>query len=1000
MSMYHFHPTLLLRTPVYSYQFYSEKNLSEVLKQSFFRKAIYFSSEVFYNELEKVDFDLDKLDKKTIETLKKYFNRMCFRPTPFGICSAFGSLSWGPDETNIKLSNNNLKPHIQFSYAKSIEYANELLTNTDGLLYRLTTAIYKAGNEYRFIKSNHNNAQIEFIIDSLKSDRFFEKMLQYLSLWHTHAQISEFVCRQAGCTDNEANTYIQWLIDNQMILHHLEPNITGQDNLKRLLQERPDRSVKYIFDQVTQIHKSADLAQLPGKEANLQSNDFYVNLGINLPGAKLAQCYQQDIIDALHCLDLLSPVPESAGLLEFKKSFLQKFDGQTIPLLLALDPEVGVGYGDLAVEEDDVNIAKNIVDTSVSENRAIPWGNVHTLLFNKWKTAGNHNSVLVLTDEDLKDLKKDGINTPNSMSVMFRIVEDKVLIESVGGPCALALIGRFTPFDEAIKQLSHDMVANEMQYNPDIIFAEIAHICHDKTANIDRREHIYPHEIPILIQSTMQAEQQVLLSDLWVSVVNSKIIIQSKKHGKRVIPRLSSAFNYTRNDLAVFRFLCDLQKADIKTSFGVNLSGYFPGLNYYPRVEYKNTILQLGYWNIKKDIFKDVFKADAIGKITLFSAIRIQLQLPAFIALTQADHQLVFDLDKEPDVLFFLDAIKSLQQITIKEYLLPSTTHPVVMNEGGQPQVNQLIASIYHKQQVYRPITSSIIEGKVDNRKFIPGSEWLYLKLYCHSIRSNELLTDVIGKALKKLTKNNLVNEWFFIRYVDPGYHIRLRLKVEPQQHQNVLSFLNITLNTYVNTGLISKYNIDTYERELERYSHQYMAEFEHTFYTSSNFILAFFKKYAGIVDTKQILKFAMVSVNDMLLSLGLEGKSVIAFLDQVFTSFSNEFSSISDLKYQLDTEFRKQKPVIEWVRQNDAAYYQDLDLSKARKLFIHSLSHLKQTISAKSKWKDKWVSDLIHMHLNRLFVTDSRKQEMTVYYFMLKYERSVQARKTHVISN
>ncbi|MEO6523090.1 MAG: lantibiotic dehydratase [Mucilaginibacter sp.] len=996
MSTHHFHSTLLLRTPVYSY---SENNLTEVLKQSFFRKAIYFSSEVFYNELEKANFDLDKLDKKAVETLKKYFNRMCFRPTPFGICSAFGSLLWGLDTTDIKLSNNNLKPHIQFSYAKSIEYAGTLLNKgTDGLLYKLSAAIYKAGNEYRFIRSNYDNTQTEFIIDSFKGDRFFEKMLQYLDAWHMLPQIAEFVCQQTDCTDNEANTYIQWLIDKQIISQHLEANITGQDYLKRVLYERPDQSVKHIFDRVTQIHTAADLDKLPGKEVSLQSNDFYVNLGVNLPNAKLAQRYQQDIIDGLHCIDLLTPIAEFAGLLEFKKSFLQKFDGRTIPLLLALDPEVGVGYGNLAVEEDDVNIAKNIANASVLESRPLPWGNVHTLLFNKWKTAGKPNSALVLTDEDLKVLKKDDASRPNSMSVMFRVVDDKVFIESAGGPCASALIGRFTPFDQAIKQLANDMAANEVLHNPEVVFAEIVHICHDKTANIDRREHIYSYEIPVLTQSTMPAEQQILLSDLWVSVVNGKIILQSKKHGKRVIPRLSSAFNYTRNDLAVFRFLCDLQKADIKSNFGINLSQYFPGLNYYPRVEYKNTILQLAYWNIKKDIFKAVFKADVSSKVTLFEEIRIELQLPAYIALTQADHQLVFDLDSEPDILFFLDTIKSLQQITIKEYLLPSIAYPVVVNEYGQPQVNQFIASIYHTQQVYRPLTSPITEEKVDNRKFIPGSEWLYLKLYCHSIRSNELLADVIGGALKKLKKSNLVNEWFFIRYVDPGYHIRLRLKVEPQQHQKVLNILNTSLNTYVNTGLVSNYIIDTYERELERYSISYMAHFENVFYASSNFILTFLKQHSGIVNAKQILEFAMISVNDMLLALGLEGKSLVAFLEHVFTSFSNEFSSIGDLKYQLDTEFRKQKTVIEWVRKNDVAYYQDRNLIKARKLFIQSLSHLKQATSAKSKWKDKWISDLVHMHLNRLFVTDSRKQEMMVYYFMLKYERSVQARQTCTI--
>jgi len=72
----------------------------------------------------------------------------------------------------------------------------------------------------------------------------------------------------------------------------------------------------------------------------------------------------------------------------------------------------------------------------------------------------------------------------------------------------------------------------------------------------------------------------LLLSDLWVRYENNEIILESKKLGKRVIPRLSSAYNYNHSDLPVFRFLCDLQHQSIQSNLTLNLSSLFPALTF------------------------------------------------------------------------------------------------------------------------------------------------------------------------------------------------------------------------------------------------------------------------------------------------------------------------------------------------------------------------------------------------------------------------------------
>jgi thiopeptide-type bacteriocin biosynthesis protein len=995
---------VVLRSPVYSYRYYSSQNLQKALKQQFFQKAIYLSSEVFYTELQKVNFDLDKLDKKAIDTLKKYFNRMCFRPTPFGLCSASGILNWNDGISSIPFSDDNLRTHVLFSYAKSAQYAKQLQSRSMlQFRYKRSPSLYKTGSEYRFLKSNEENSQIEFIIDSIKTDRIFEKLLNYLSEWRTQQQILVFICTQTGCTNDQADSYCSWLIEKQVVVNHFDANITGEDHLKRLLNHEPvdpDATFARIRSLVKQNEQTLSPLQLnnvPGHaspdEDKFNSSDYYVNLEVALPEGKLDQIYQQDILDALHCLDKFSSNTQNPGLSDFIKRFNQKFDGQTIQLLAALDPETGVSYGDLAVEEDNNNIVKDIAGGNVNQNTTLTWSDAHILLLKKLN--GLKDNIIRITDADLENIKTENVSFPPGISVMFRVLDGKVLIESAGGSCASSLIGRFTPFNSGFHNLAKDMATREAESNPGIIFAEIAHICHLHTANIDRREHIYAYEIPVLVQSTLPDEQQIQLDDLWVSVIGGEVMLSSKKHGKRVIPRLSSAFNYTRNDLAIFRFLCDLQKAGIKTNFTLNLSNFFPGLDFYPRVEYKNSILQLAYWNIKKELFTTVLNAPFDSKQGLFLELKKQLNFPQLIALSQHDHQLIFDLDKPADVLFFLDTIKAQKQITIKEYLLPEGEKPIVRDKNGQPHVNQFIASLYHTQPVYRPFNMPLVKIQAKNRKVIPGGEWLYLKIHCHPVRSNELLAGFVAGVVKKMKTAKLISEWFFIRYLDTGYHLRLRFKVNPNQHQQVLNTIHNGIKQHVADGIVSNYTIATYERELERYSPDFMPEFEHAFYGSSNLIASFLQQYPDGVTAKDILEFAVVSVNDILISLGLSGKLLIDFLERVFNSFFNEFSAINELKYQLDIEFRKQKATIELVRKNEPAYYRQLKLNKARELFIRSLADLKAAVITKTAWKEKWAGDLIHMHLNRLFVNDSRKQEMAIYYFLLKHERSAQARQS-----
>jgi len=57
-------------------------------------------------------------------------------------------------------------------------------------------------------------------------------------------------------------------------------------------------------------------------------------------------------------------------------------------------------------------------------------------------------------------------------------------------------------------------------------------------------------------------------------------------------------------------------------------------------------------------------------------------------------------------------------------------------------------------------------------RTFIPGDEWLYIKLYTGYKTADTILTEILPEIISKLKDEQLIDKWFFIRYYDPHYHL------------------------------------------------------------------------------------------------------------------------------------------------------------------------------------------------------------------------------------
>lgn len=100
-------------------------------------------------------------------------------------------------------------------------------------------------------------------------------------------------------------------------------------------------------------------------------------------------------------------------------------------------------------------------------------------------------------------------------------------------------------------------------------------------------------------------------------------------------------------------------------------------------------------------------------------------------------------------------------------------------------------------------------------RTFPPGSEWTYLKLYTGPASADWLLREMIAPLTHDLISSGAVDRWFFLRYGDPRFHLRVRFHGDDPA---ILEAVQRLAAGALEAGLAQDAQLGTYQREIERY--------------------------------------------------------------------------------------------------------------------------------------------------------------------------------------
>lgn len=287
-------------------------------------------------------------------------------------------------------------------------------------------------------------------------------------------------------------------------------------------------------------------------------------------------------------------------------------------------------------------------------------------------------------------------------------------------------------------------------------------------------------------------------------------------------------------------------------------------------------------------------------------------------------------------------------------------------------------------------------------RTFIPGSDYVYFKIYSGTKSADEILSRVVGPLTTMLIDAGAISKYFFIRYSDPASHLRFRMLLSDRsQYGVVFSHFYQMMQPYVDNGIVNRVMCDTYEREIERYGASTMDLSEELFHVDSVSVIHILQAIEELdayrrEDVRWQLSVKLLE--DYLTAFDYEQQDRQRIYTRMSDGYKREFGFTSHtMTKQLNDKYRKEESAIRQMLEDEEylAEYRSLLGTRFENMTAVARNIRDEVLSSETQERlDHLLCSYLHMTMNRLFKSQNRLHEMVVYEFLNKYIRSAIARQ------
>ncbi len=926
-----------------SFKIHKDDIISFFEKNTLFQLSILIASRDLYNDLKK-----NKTDKVKI-ALENYFKRAHFSPVPFGTFSKVGTLQWGAIKGIQKSSDTYITTTVDNYF-----FIKELLKTlkTDWVAhpyYTNPTIHFLSRNRLSYYKTKiTDRGDFKTKYAELDFDENTEWIINQFKKGAKIHEISKLLIKD-GFEINDIHKYLLEVIEAGLIINKnvLPPrNITkpiGKTHFKsQIIKEKTHKinSKKNRDLFINRIHK---------EQIKLPTTDTYKRVYTVTGYDKMTGNVHFDVQEKIKkyiCFTLSQTTNKKTipnKLSEFGKIFHRHFNDDFVPLSTVFNPKCGLEYG---------------------SRKTISSPKFPKTLLHKIIASNNYPVNLTIPKIDTDQLSE---SLSPTFGILYELLKcnktgkEIIYFKTIGGVSAINILGRFT---NATEELCSEIALYEEEIYNNQIVAEINMVSQARTLNVLAEKRYYKHVIP-LNTAFDKGANPIFLEDLYVKYNGNRFILISKEKQKEIIPRLTSAINYTLDNSEIYQFLCDLQFQQKELSpiqFNFNFYENL-GVLYVPRIYLEDDILlhpaQLLLVNNNLNLID--FKVYLFDLIDLYS-------FPNTICFPDKKGALILDLKEEETIIKLHKKLLEVSFFYISESIYSSFTPQI--KENGAHYVHELYTSIKNTNfKAPKPLSKININDKEKNQNIPWLSDWLYLELYCNSYAENEILNIIFKTLVRKQTP--VLELFFYVRYNNPKNHLRIRFKtVSPEFKAQIME----KIGELKQNNIVLEYLIKPYNQELDRYGGEKLMRLsEKIFHLDS-------------LDTfNQIIKYDTLDHESIFLQAIFKIKYYFEFfsltLDEMISQCELAIATLSQ-EFPLDKSLRKSfnkysKNIL--LKINEKQYHRFLEIPA---LTSEITLHLQ-----KSTYKKKqYVSDIIHMSMNRLFNDKPRFKEFQTYYITLNY--------------
>lgn len=287
-------------------------------------------------------------------------------------------------------------------------------------------------------------------------------------------------------------------------------------------------------------------------------------------------------------------------------------------------------------------------------------------------------------------------------------------------------------------------------------------------------------------------------------------------------------------------------------------------------------------------------------------------------------------------------------------------------------------------------------------RKFIVGDSWVYYKIYTGTKTSDKLLVEILKPLADYLLIENIIDQWFFIRYKDPDHHLRIRFHcIKKEDYYKVISLLYERLQHEVGAETIWNIEIGTYKRELERYGAIVMTLAEKLFFYDSTFVVELIRIIHQENNEEKRWLFALALIDHHLKSFSYSLSDKIELFKKLKDNFYGEFSNSKLLKKQISEKYRVERTkIVDFLYEIENSIEVELNcllIKKEKQIsgLVNQILLFKEQKKLTTSFDDL-NSTFIHMSMNRLFPSKNRQHELIIYDFLYHYYTTQAKLKKH----